>query len=154
MHEMIDLRPYVGPVVVVAAIAACEYVALLTAILLDFRAGTRKARERGEKRTSKGFRRTVTKAASYFITLLSLSLMDVPAVATLLYLRVDLSLSVPALPLFTTIGSLAMIIIEGKSIRESADSKVDLGDSLDALRTLLGNDSDTLRRLIDRLRKP
>lgn len=148
---MKDYAAFIGPSVVVAAVAASEYLALLVAVLLDFRAGLRKARQRGEKATSRGFRRTVSKAASYFSALLSLSLMDVPLVVTMLYMRVAMQWSLPCFPLFTTVGALAMIMIEGKSIRESALDKRDISTVVQTLRELVGDNLqlDRLASMLD-----
>lgn len=150
MEQLSLFTRYFEPLVVASAVIAVEYFALLLAILLDLRAGTRKARERGERRTSRGLRRTVAKASSYFITLLSLTLMDVPLCITLLYLRLDMGLLLPVLPIFTTIGSLCMIFIEGKSIRESAESKTAIDPTLTKLLDHL-HDPNTLRQLLSHL---
>ena len=53
-----------------------DYAAVITAIMIDFRSGVLRARRRGIPRTSKGYRRSVDKAARYLVTLLASSAID------------------------------------------------------------------------------
>lgn len=134
----------------VAVIVVAEYVAVLAAMLIDLRAGTLKARRRGEKRTSRGYRRTVDKASRYFITLLALSVMDAVVVMTLYYMRVGMGWHVPVFPILTTIGAAGLIMIEVKSVMESAQQKGDYRRAVNDLAQLLSEPA--LQRLLDMIR--
>lgn len=134
----------------VAIIVVAEYVAVLAAMLIDLRAGTLKARRRGEKRTSRGYRRTVDKASRYFITLMALSVMDAVVVMTLYYMRAGMGWHVPVFPALTTIGSIGLILIEVKSVMESAQQKGDYRRALTDLAQLLSEPG--LQRFLDIIR--
>ena len=62
-----------------AAWVVIIYVAVLTAMILDFITGVRKASLRGEATTSRGFRRTAEKASQYFLPMMCLTAIDVIA---------------------------------------------------------------------------
>lgn len=106
-------------------IVAVDYLAILAAVLVDLRAGTMKARARGERTTSRGYRRSVDKAGRYIITLFACTLIDAILVLSAIFLRYGMEFTVPAFPLFTTLGAIAMCLIEMKSVMESAQSKHD-----------------------------
>ena len=52
------------------------YLAVLAVIFLDLRAGIRKAKQRGEYRSSFGLRRTVDKVSRYFNMLFVITVID------------------------------------------------------------------------------
>ncbi len=131
-------------------IVGVDYFAILAAVMVDLRAGTLKARARGERTTSRGYRRSVDKAGRYIITLLACTLIDLILVLSAIFLRSSMNFSVPAFPLFTTLGAVAMCLIEMKSVMESAQSKRDYRELVRNLNDLL-NDKD-LRTLIDSFR--
>lgn len=131
-------------------IVGVDYFAILAAVLVDLRAGTIKARARGERTTSRGYRRTVDKAGRYIITLLACTLIDIILVLSAIFLRYGMEFSVPAFPVFTTLGAVAMCLIEAKSVMESAQSKNDYKELARNLNDLL-NDKD-IRSLIDNFR--
>lgn len=60
-----------------AAWVVIIYIAVLTAMILDFITGVRKASLRGEATTSRGFRRTAEKASQYFLPMMCLTAIDV-----------------------------------------------------------------------------
>ena len=62
-----------------AAWVVIIYIAVLTAMILDFITGVRKASLRGEATTSRGFRRTAEKASQYFLPMMCLTAIDVIA---------------------------------------------------------------------------
>lgn len=105
---------------IVGALLAVDYACVLAAILADLRSGTLRARRLKRPITSGGFRRTVNKAAHYFITLGAMTAADVLTLAPIIYLRASGSLTLPVLPPFTTLGALGLTLIELKSVVENS----------------------------------
>ena len=130
---------------------AVDYVAVLAAVIIDLRSGISAARRRGEKRNSKGYRRSVDKLARYFVTLLSLSVIDALVIISAILLRTDTGWSIPLFPIFTTAGATALALIEAKSVMENSQRRADSTDAADAATGLL--DDESLHRLIDALRR-
>ncbi len=142
---------YVRLIVWVALILVAEYVGVLVAVLIDLRAGTLASVRRGERRTSRGYRRTVSKLSDYYITLLALTVVDVLTVLITLYLRVDTGLGLPVFPWLTTLGAIGLVLIEVKSVMESARSKEKCKALAEELLELLG--SEEVRRAVGMLRR-
>lgn len=115
---------------------AVDYAGVLAAILADLRSGVLKARRKGERRTSSGFRRTVEKASRYYVTLFAMTVIDLLVISAVTYLRVVGGWSLPPFPLFTTIGAVGLSCIELKSIYENSQEK---------------GDYDTIRRALTRM---
>jgi hypothetical protein len=83
------------------------YSCVLVAILVDLFFGVRRARKLKIARTSYGFRRTITKATTYFGLMMLLTVADVVASIVL------------NMPFFTAFGAIGIIIVEAKSVYES-----------------------------------
>lgn len=92
-------------------------------IALDFWAGIRKAKIRGEQITSEGWRRTVGKISRYYNMLVPLLVIDGMQVVGFWYLNTYCDWSAPLFPWFTLLGAIAIGCIEIKSIYEPADAK-------------------------------
>lgn len=90
----------------------------------DFWAGVRKAKQRGEKITSEGWKRTVDKVARYYNMLLALVVIDCMQIAGVWYLDNYYDYHIPIFPFVTIIGALVVAAIEVKSIFEKAEDKV------------------------------
>ena len=97
----------------------CLYVATLMLVLCDLWSGVRKAKLRGEYRSSFGFRKTVTKLTSYYNLQCVLTIVDV--LCALVIINGDYSLAL--FPYFTLLGVFFVAFIEIKSIYEKADKK-------------------------------
>ena len=95
----------------------------LVFVALDFWAGIRKARVRGEPLTSEGWRRTTYKISKYYNMLVPMLIIDAMQIAGFWYLNNYCSWSCPLFPWFTLIGALIIAAIEVKSIYEPADAK-------------------------------
>ncbi len=121
------------------ALIAIDYTGVLAAILADLRSGLLKARRRGEKRTSRGLRRTVEKASRYYVTLFAMTVIDAMTIASLAYLRAVGAWSLPLFPLFTTIGAVGLCVIELKSIYENSQEKGDYDMISRALRRMIAD---------------
>ena len=113
------------------------------AMVIDLVSGYRKAKERGEARTSYGLRRTVTKAVLYYALLLFAFMFD--CIGTFFY----------PLPYVTFLVTAFLIFIEGKSILEKAHDKDKrkLNRSLDDLSVMLENKDDLLKGIAEILKK-
>lgn len=94
-----------------AAIIGIMWLLVAIAICIDLFSGVRKAKERGEMRTSYGFKQTVNKIVLYYAFMLFSLLFDC------------IGMFFFPLP-FITFGSAAFLIfIEGKSVFEKAHDK-------------------------------
>jgi hypothetical protein len=112
-------------------VCAFLYVTVLFAIIADLVSGVRKARRRGDARTSYGYKKTVDKITRYYNMLFVVSLIDVILVVS----QVHAFFHIPVLPYFTAVGALALCLIELKSIYEKAEDKV----KLDTLGSMAGS---------------
>lgn len=107
----------------------------LAAMSLDLAFGWRKAKKRGEARTSYGLRRTVTKGVQYFALLFFMFMFDcIIGFFTLL-------------PVATFFGTLFILFVESKSVFEKAHDKDKrrMSKSLEELVTLLENRDDLIK---------
>lgn len=92
-------------------------------ISFDFWAGVRKAKQRNERMTSNGWRRTVDKIARYYNMLLALVVIDCMQISGVWYLDNFYDYHIPIFPFITMLGAMAVAIIEVKSILEKAEDK-------------------------------
>lgn len=128
-----------------------DYVAVMLAVVVDLRSGTMRARREGRPRTSRGYRRTVDKASRYFVTLLALTIIDVLLVLSVFLLQATAGISLPAFPLFTTLGAIGLTLIEVKSVMENSRHRKDLQDAARSVNDLLQDPAIT--ELMERLRE-
>lgn len=99
---------------------------LLTPLLFigfDFWAGVRKAKQRNERMTSKGWRRTIDKIARYYNMLLALVVIDCMQMSGVWYLDNFYDYHIPIFPFVTMAGAMSVAIVEMKSILEKAEDK-------------------------------
>lgn len=117
------------------AIVAIMWLLVVIAIGLDLISGWRKAKERGEARTSYGLRRTVTKAVLYYALMLFAFMFD--CIGTFFYSD----------PYITMIAAGFLIFIEAKSILEKAHDKDrrKLNESLGELSIMLEHRDDLIK---------
>lgn len=99
------------------------YILLLMCIGGDLWAGIRKAKKRGEIRSSYGYRKTIDKIAKYFNALMVLSVMDCMQMVGVWHLHTYNGYSFPIFPFVTLIGAFGFGLIEFKSIFEKAETK-------------------------------
>ena len=81
-------------------------------ILFDLWSGIRKARQRKEKITSYGWRRTTQKISQYYNALLALVVIDCMQMAGIWYLTNYYESRIPLFPLITLLGALCIAFIE------------------------------------------
>lgn len=122
MKEMIINDVWVLP----AMALAVDYAGVVMAVGADFVSGVCKARRAEVKRTSRGYRRTFDKLGRYFAALVGLTIADAVMLAALWCLRGTAGMSVPLLPVMSSLGALGMVLCEAKSICERVEQKGDV----------------------------
>ena len=99
------------------------YVVDVVAIVIDLMAGIKKAKQRGEYRSSTGFRRTIEKATKYFNFLLFGLLFDTLQITVCYLLKTQVGSNLPHIPFVTILFAIGILIIEVKSVYEKAEDK-------------------------------
>ena len=100
------------------------YIEVFVMILADLWSGIRKAKVRGEIRSSYGYKKTIDKIARYYNALIALTVIDVMQMGGVWYLDGYYNWSWPIFPVITLLGALGISLVELKSIYEKADEKV------------------------------
>lgn len=128
------------------------YIGVLLSVLADLISGVRKARQRGESRTSAALRRTIDKLVRYYNALFAMTVIDAMQIAAVVYLRFVESVTLlPVIPLFTLIGAVGEALIELKSIYEKAEQKEqkEYRDAVETIKKLLEHNSfESLKQII------
>lgn len=99
------------------------YIEVFLMILADLWSGCRKAKQRGELRTSTGYKRTIDKIAKYYNALIALTIIDAMQIVGIWYLMAYYEWNIPIFPYVTLFGALGISLVEIKSIYEKADDK-------------------------------
>ncbi len=113
----------IGTLIVCGFVVLIFYIVALGLIFADLWAGVRKAKQRGEYRTSDGLKRTVGKINKYFAMHFAMTLVDAVQISLLYLLYREYSYDIPMLPVFTGLGVLYEAYVEIKSITEPANIK-------------------------------
>ena len=92
-------------------------------IALDYWAGIRKARKRGDPIRSDKMKRTIDKVSRYYNGIFALMVLDMIQITAFVFLHIYNEWSAYTFPLFTLIGVLFVAAVEIKSIYEPADVK-------------------------------
>ena len=92
-------------------------------IALDYWAGIRKARKRGDPIRSDKMKRTIDKVSRYYNGIFALMVLDMIQITAFVFLHIYNEWSAYTFPLFTLIGILFVAAVEIKSIYEPADVK-------------------------------
>lgn len=100
-----------------------------------------KGKKNGVFRSSYGYRKTVKKIAEYFNMMMILTVIDAIQMALVYILGLQMSWTLPFVPVFTAIGALIVAFIELKSVREkqSDKDKARVDDAVDTLLKILKN---------------
>ncbi|MFV0470219.1 MAG: phage holin family protein [Dysgonomonas sp.] len=109
---------------IICVLLTAEYVLVFLTVLADLVSGCRKAKKRGELRSSYGFRKTVDKLGRYYLPLFALTVVDVMQMIAIWYLSSFHDIHIPLFPIMTLIGAIGLGLIEIKSILEKAEDKV------------------------------
>ncbi len=140
MNLFIDLPPeIVTSLQWVVMLLFLDFTSVIVAAVCDLVSALRRVRRLGMRRTSRGYRRTVDKLARYFITLMSLAVVDALLIVSALLLRSTMHWSVPVFPLFTTLGALCLTLIETKSVMENTQRRCDMTDAAKVANDLLND---------------
>ena len=117
------------------------YFSALVCVFEDLRAGIRKAKKNGVFRSSYGYRKTVKKIAEYFNMMMIMTAIDAIQMAVVYILGLQMSWTLPFVPVFTAIGAFIVAFIELKSVREkqSDKDKAMVDDAVDTLLKILKN---------------
>lgn len=113
----------IGTLIVCGFVILIFYIVALGLIFADLWTGVRKAKQRGEYRTSEGFKKTIGKINKYFAMHFAMTLVDAMQISLLYMLYHEYSYDIPMLPIFTLIGVCYEAFVEIKSITEPADIK-------------------------------
>lgn len=132
------------------AILIIDYACVTAAAIIDLRSGVSKCRRLGLRPSSGGYRRTVDKLGRYYITLMALTVIDIMIVISALMLQATAGWTIPAFPLFTTLGAIALTLIEAKSVMENTQRKADYTSTARAVNDMLSDPE--IKELISRLR--
>ena len=92
-------------------------------IALDYWAGIRKARKRGDTIRSDKMKRTIDKVSRYYNGIFALMVLDMIQITAFVFLHIYNEWDAYTFPLFTLIGILFVAAVEIKSIYEPADVK-------------------------------
>jgi hypothetical protein len=92
-------------------------------IALDYWAGIRKARKRGDPIHSDKMKRTIDKVSRYYNGIFALMVLDIIQITAFVFLHIYNEWDAYTFPLFTLIGILFVAAVEIKSIYEPADVK-------------------------------
>lgn len=98
-------------------------IAPLVFIALDFWAGIRKSKARGERVRSDKMQRTIRKMSRYYNFILAMFVLDAIQISGFVFLHIYNGWSLYTFPLFTLVSVLFVAAIEIKSILEPADQK-------------------------------
>ena len=99
------------------------YITILALIFADLVAGVRKAKSRGDYRTSDGYKRTIDKIARYYNMTFAMSLIDVIQVSIIFFLYYFYKVDFWMIPWFTLFATGYVAWVEIHSIWEPADIK-------------------------------
>lgn len=102
---------------------ACIYALVLVVIFLDLWAGIRKAKQRGEYRSSFGLRKTVEKVGKYFNMIFTITVIDAIQMLAISQINAQVINQLPVIPFLTFLGAVFVGFIELKSIYEKAEDK-------------------------------
>jgi hypothetical protein len=120
INEMVELREQlIALLFVVLGILIIP----LVMIALDYWAGIRKARKRGEPIKSDKMKRTIYKVSKYYNGIFALMVLDVMQISGFVFLHLFNGWDAYTFPLFTFVAVLFVASVEVKSIVEPADVK-------------------------------
>lgn len=138
-----------------ASLVIFLYSVAIVAVVLDLFSGVRKAKERGEYRSSRKLRLTVEKLVKYFNMLAILTCIDVVQVVCIYAIALQGANQYLMLPWFTAGGVIFVCIIEFKSVFEKSSDKqkADIQDAAKLLSDLLSDDSkrEMIKDILDRI---
>lgn len=144
-------EPRLTTIFILASVVLLFYIVTLGLIFSDLWAGVRKAKQRGEMRTSEAYKRTVEKISKYFNMLFALTLVDCVQVAVLFFLYREYGYDIPMLPVFSFIGTCYVGFVEVTSIIEPSNVKEQKQqeDFIRILKKLVTENKDMKDRILE-----
>lgn len=109
--------------IIVGCLVVLFYVIVFGLIGADLWSGVRKAKKRGEMRTSEAYRRTIDKLNKYYNMLIALTFVDAVQIGLIFFLWHEYRYDIPMVPLFTLFGTFYISFVEVKSIMEPSNIK-------------------------------
>lgn len=147
------MEPRITTLLIVGAVILLFYIVTLGFIGSDLWAGIRKAKQRGEMRTSEALKRTVEKINKYFNMLFALTLVDVVQISLIFFLYWFYKYDIWMIPVFTLGGTFYIAYIEITSIMEPADIKEKKQqDDFKRLLMQLAENKDLREKIVDILK--
>lgn len=113
-----------------AVLISVAAAAMLGAMAIDFMFGIYKAKQRGEARTSTGYKKTAAKAQKYFSPFMVLVFIDIIG-----------SVVIP-FPVFSMLWAAYCVFCEFKSVREKSWQKEELRKAERTMNVILENKED------------
>ena len=117
---MVELREQL---IALLFIVLAMLVTPLIFIALDYWAGIRKARKRGDPIQSDKMKRTVDKISRYYNSIFAMMVLDAIQIAGFVFLHLYDEWSLHTIPVFTFASVAFVAVVEIKSIYEPADAK-------------------------------
>lgn len=121
--EQINVIPFIHAYMAQFIVVAVVYFLVLIAIFCDLWSGIRKAKQRGDFRSSTGLRKTIGKVSNYYNMLFVITIIDILQMLLILLLNTHTTTTLPALPFLTIFGGIFACAIEIKSIFEKNTDK-------------------------------
>jgi hypothetical protein len=118
--ELTEILRRIFPQIVMLAIM---YFLVLAVVFLDLWAGVRKAKIRGEYRSSLGLRKTVEKIGKYYNMIFVITVIDAMQMIAIGQINLQIGLHLPLIPILTFLGCIFVGFIELKSVYEKAEDK-------------------------------
>ena len=120
MQELYELREQM---IMLLAIVMLMLITPLVMIALDYWAGIRKAKKRGDPIRSDKMKRTTDKVSRYYNGIFAMMTLDVIQITMFLFLHIYNGWGAWTVPVFTLVAVVFVAAIEIKSIYEPADVK-------------------------------
>lgn len=131
------------------------YTLCVIAVVLDLISGVKKAKARGEYRSSRKFRRTVDKLVKYLNMLAVLTCIDAIQIFSFYIIAAQSGKVFIMLPLFTGLGTIFACFVELKSIYEKNTDKrkAEIEETARALKEIISDESNRefIKGLLDKL---
>lgn len=135
-------------------VVGISWIVVSLSILIDFISGIEKAKQRKERITSHGIKRTIRKTLYYLAVMTFAGLFDLFNVITPYFFEKPIGL----IPFFSILACLGFVFTEFKSVREKAFDKVktesdeSFKEMVKLLRSIRKNE-DILNNLYDKMKE-
>lgn len=141
MQELYELREQM---IMLLAVVMLMLITPLVMIALDYWAGIRKAKKRGDPIRSDKMKRTTDKVSRYYNGIFAMMILDVIQITMFLFLHIYNGWGAWTVPVFTLVAVVFVAVIEIKSIYEPADVKEqrEKSDVIELAKAIASHKSD------------